>query len=381
MSNYDFIIIGAGASGLLLADAFCKDVFFSNKKILLLDKSMKDKNDRTWCFWEKGEGAFDSILYQSWRNIRFAGSRVDIKPSIAPYQYKMLRGLDFNNSYLERVTSHHDITFLNEEVISLKEEKEHCVVNTAKNSYLGQYVFDSRFDYLTLRRQSKFPVLQQHFLGWFIKTEKAVFDSVTATFMDFSIAQKNNTRFMYVLPFSENEGLVEYTLFSESVLRKEEYEEAIKDYITNDLGVATYEITEVEQGNIPMSCYDFTATNSERVLKIGIAGGWAKASTGYTFYKSSKKVRQLVGFLKTEKPLCQFEKRNRFWWYDLLFLDVLYSNNAMGKLLFESLFKKRNPDLVLKFLDEETNFWEELKVMWACPKWLFLKALFKRVLT
>ena len=36
----------------------------------------------------------------------------------------------------------------------------------------------------------KFPVLLQHFEGWTIKTEKSVFNSQTATLMDFSIDQK-----------------------------------------------------------------------------------------------------------------------------------------------------------------------------------------------
>ena len=44
--------------------------------------------------------------------------------------------------------------------------------------------------------------------------------------MDFSVPQKGNTRFMYVLPISATEALVEYTLFSEHLLEKTAYEEA-----------------------------------------------------------------------------------------------------------------------------------------------------------
>jgi len=197
--------------------------------------------------------------------------------------------------------------------------------------------------------------------------------------MDFSIPQKGNTRFMYVLPFSETEGLVEYTLFSENVLQKAEYEEALKDYLENTLQATNFEVLEVEQGNIPMTCYDFASSNSQKLLKIGIAGGWAKPSTGFTFYSTSKKVMALVPFLKTGKPLSQFENKNRYRFYDLLFLDVLFRNNALGSSVFEALFRKRSPQLVLKFLDEQTNLWEDLKVMWACPKIPFVKALLGRI--
>ena len=111
------------------------------------------------------------------------------------------------------------------------------LVRAKEASFEANQVFDSRFDYQKMKQESAFPVLQQHFLGWFIKTETPVFDAETATFMDFSIAQKGNTRFMYVLPFSETEALVEYTLFSENVLEKSEYEAAIEDYITQKLQV------------------------------------------------------------------------------------------------------------------------------------------------
>ena len=51
MPKYDYIIIGAGAAGLLLADALGKEEFFASKSILVLDKNDKTKNDRTRCFW------------------------------------------------------------------------------------------------------------------------------------------------------------------------------------------------------------------------------------------------------------------------------------------------------------------------------------------
>ena len=61
-------------------------------------------------------------------------------------------------------------------------------------------------------------VLQQHFIGWFIKTKVDTFDDTTATFMDFSVPQKGNTRFMYVLPMDKQTALFEYTLFSKERL-------------------------------------------------------------------------------------------------------------------------------------------------------------------
>jgi lycopene beta-cyclase len=64
----------------------------------------------------------------------------------------------------------------------------------------------------------------------------------------------------------------------------------------------------------------------------------------------------------------------------MLFLDVLYRRNDLGSSVFSALFKKGNPTLVFKFLDEETSIWEDLQVIWKCPKGLFVRALLERVL-
>ena len=45
MKDYDYIILGAGASGLMLAYRMASDLFFDNKSILILDKDT-DKNIR-----------------------------------------------------------------------------------------------------------------------------------------------------------------------------------------------------------------------------------------------------------------------------------------------------------------------------------------------
>jgi len=178
---------------------------------------------------------------------------------------------------------------------------------------MNKTVFSSLYDPATPLKQSKLPVLQQHFIGWQIKTEQSVFKSEEVTFMDFSVPQKGNTRFMYVLPFSDNEALVEYTLFSGDLLQKKEYEEAIKTYIATNFGDTPYTIEEKEFGSIPMTCYPFHQHNTNRVFYMGIAGGWAKPSTGYTFYNTSRQVPKLVEYLKTGKPLTRFHQNSKKW--------------------------------------------------------------------
>jgi lycopene beta-cyclase len=378
-SDFDYIILGAGASGLLLADALGRDEFFREKRILLLDKDAKNTNDRTWCFWEMGDGDFDFIVGKVWDRIYFGGQKRSKEFSIAPYRYKMIRGIDFYNHYLLRIKEYENVTFSQERVTEVLDIGNGAKVVTEQRQYTAKAVFNSIFDYKMALAQHRYPVLQQHFIGWFIKTKKPVFKEDRATFMDFSIPQKGNTRFMYVLPFSKNEGLVEYTLFSERRLPREEYEMAIKDYISHDLGCHDFEILDREEGSIPMTCYQFSENNTSHILHIGMAGGWAKPSTGYTFKSSAKKVPKVIEHLKSGKGLDKLRFRDRFWFYDMLLLDILHKENSLGQPIFESLFMKREPRDILKFLDEDTNLWQDVKVMGAPAPWPFIRALCSRI--
>ncbi len=378
-SSFDYIIIGAGAAGMMLADAMISDEFFKDKSILLLDKDGKQTNDRTWCFWEKGEGQFDHLVHKKWNHIYFGGKQFSKRFNINPYTYKMIRGIDFYNSLLQRVASHPGIIFKQSEVTDVIDSREHVTVSTLDGTFIGKQIFNSLFHYEMATHQTKYPVLQQHFLGWFVKTKTAVFDVDQATYMDFSIPQKGNTRFMYVLPTTENEALLEYTLFSKDLLPKKEYENAIKDYVENELKCADYEIIETEMGSIPMTCYDFQEHHSKYIRYIGTAGGWAKPSTGYTFASTARKIPVLIDHIKSGKPLHKLNFKNRFWFYDLLFLDVLDKDNANGHYIFETLFKNRDPKLIFKFLDEKTKLWEDVNYIWGCPKKPFIKALLGRL--
>ena len=65
-NHFDYIIIGNGLAGLKLALALSKDSYFDTKKIGLIDKVKKTKNDKTWCFWETNAGKWNDIVSSSW---------------------------------------------------------------------------------------------------------------------------------------------------------------------------------------------------------------------------------------------------------------------------------------------------------------------------
>jgi len=396
MQHYHYIFTGSGLSALMTVYEMLLSGKFDDKSILLIDENAKKVNDRTWCFWDeedtppKGHPSkrgelFGEIVSKKWNQAIFANEKFNRVLELTPYQYKKINGLDFYNLIFEEIAKHSNIQIVKDTVIDIEDYIDVVEVLTSNgNQYLCSKVFNSIYipnvicNSKIIESQTKFPLIHQHFIGWFIKSKEAVFTPNCATFMDFSVEQKGNTRFMYVLPTSENEALLEYTLFSKNLLSKEEYEAEIQKYIEN-LGITEYEIIEKEQGNIPMTCYPFWKHNTKNIVNIGSAGGWTKASTGYTFKNASKKSKALVQFLKSESDFTKFHKRDKFWFYDLLLLDILGSKNELGSKIFSSMFKEGNLTVIFKFLDEETSFSEDLRVIWRCPKMVFVKALIKRL--
>lgn len=378
MKHYDYIFTGTGLAALMTVYEMVVSEQFKDKTILLLDTDAKKTNDRTWCFWEEGKGDWDKIVSDTWEAAFFANRSFKRKMALRPYQYKMIKGINFYNKVFKRLSVEKNIEFQNQQVIGFNESVEAVVVQTTAENFSCTKLFNSIYNADFLNNQDKYPVLQQHFIGWFVKTGTAVFDPQVATFMDFSVEQRGNTRFMYVLPFSATEALIEYTLFSKNLLPKEEYEAEIKKYIGN-LGIVNFEILEKEQGSIPMTSFPFWKNNGANILHIGSAGGWTKASTGYTFKNTTKKAKMLVSFLATESDFRKFYKKDKFWFYDLLLLDILDKKNQLGSRIFSAMFRKGSPALIFKFLDEETSLFEDIQVILKCPKRLFLSALFQRI--
>ena len=374
-TQYDYIIAGTGCAGLSLAMHLLREESLRNKKILLVDEAVKNKNDRTWCFWEKEAGLFEPIVFRQWDKLLFYGDGFSKELSLAPYRYKMIRGLDFYERCFNELKAHGNVSFLQgkvEEVFS--KETTGVVVNGGV--FLAGYVFNSiLFEKPVLTDKQHW--LLQHFKGWQIKTTSPVFDAGRATLMDFRISQQHGTAFCYVLPFSAREALLEYTLFTPQLLKEEEYDAGLKDYVENILRIPSYEITDTEFGVIPMTDYVFPAAQNN-IVNIGTAGGQTKGSSGYTFYFIQQHSRAIAQSLaKTGKPFVK-KASSRFHFYDSVLLHILQNNTLPGKQIFSELFQKNDPADVLTFLNNESSLTQELKIISSLPTMPFLKAATKR---
>jgi len=375
-AHFDYIIIGNGLAGLQLALRMEEDNFFSDKKIALIDPSKKNSNDKTWSFWETEPSRWNSLVYKSWEETSIITSKEYIPFNLYPYSYKTIRSIDFYTEAKNRLKNSNNFQFIKQSVLSI-DQTNTLLVKTENNSYSASHVFDSRIPSDFSKNSKNHISLIQHFKGWMIKTEKETFNDSQFTMMDYRLKDSNQCTFMYVLPFSKNEALIEFTYFTEHVVQEKTYNEFIETYIKDYLKIDNYSIIETEMGQIPMTTFPFHKFNTNKITKIGTAGGWVKGSTGYSFKNTEKKTVKIIENLKDNQLPSKGLYTKRFRFYDKVFLKVLKDENHKGEWIFSQFYKKNNPVTIFRFLDEESTFIEELKVMNSLFSWSFIKAFFK----
>jgi len=123
-----------------------------------------------------------------------------------------------------------------------------------------------------------------------------------------------------------------------------------------------------------MCSFPLWKDNTPQHIRIGSAGGWTKASTGYTFYNTAKISQQLLHHLK-KKPQKAFSPATSFWYLDWILLEVLHKRNDLGGQLFGLLFRKIPVTRLLQFLNEETSLGYTLRIMHTMPKLQFIPAV------
>jgi lycopene beta-cyclase len=375
-NDYDYIIAGAGCAGLSLLVHMIESGKFADKKILLVDKDKKNKNDRTWCFWEREKGLFEKIVYKEWPQIWFHSKTMSKLFDIAPYTYKMIRGIDFYTYCFERIKTQENIDIAYGNVEEIKSDAE-TFIKLDGQKITARYIFNSiLFEKPQLNKKEYY--LLQHFKGQIIETAKPVFSSNAATFMDFRVHQQYGTSFVYVMPFTETKALVEYTLFTQELLQPEQYKDELKQYINEFLQTGSYTVTDEEFGIIPMTNHKF-AVHTNNIIHIGTAGGQTKASSGYTFRFIQKHAAAITaGLVKNNNPFIK-QSSKRFEFYDSVLLNILNHNKLPGDEIFTDLFKKNKPQQVLRFLDNETSLAEEIKIFSTLPTLPFLKSAIKQL--
>lgn len=376
----DIIICGAGMAGLSLLYRAMKSGVWDGKQIIVIDRSDKKTNDKTWSFWKQEDSCFEELIRHRWHQLVFFSNKGDrIALDSGGYTYNSIRSIDFYHAVHTYLQEFSNISFVQSDVVSISSSAAGCTLLTPDHTYESTYLFNSI--YHQPKPQSGKQYFLQHFKGVRIKTASPIPPLSEAWLMDFRTGQQNGTTFFYTLPIAHDELFVEYTLFSKSVLSMPEYDHQIKKYINDILHITDYEVLEDEYGVIPMTDHLFERFEGN-IIHIGTAGGDTRASTGYTFTNTQKTVGKILHSFQSEgHPFFKEEHTGlKQQLYDATLLNVLAEGGYQGHELFSDLFKKAPAYRIFAFLDGETSLLQDVFIMRSLKTMPFLQSFIHTVL-
>ena len=225
-------------------------------------------------------------------------------------------------------------------------------------------------------RASKNAMLQ-HFLGQELEVDKPVFDASTAILMDFRVDQSQGMHFIYMLPYSPTQALVESTLFTTTVLQREYYLTAIETYLLDHFGASITNVIHEEQGVIPMGTL---SPHDAKIPGLGANAGAIRPASGYTFVFIHQQIQRAIQSTKQGKPL-RFKRPHKAIdvWMDAVLLTVLKNWPSQGPKLFGRMASALSGDEFVRFMSGQANWRLRLKVIMAMPKLPFIKGVSKHI--
>ena len=148
----------------------------------------------------------------------------------------------------------------------------------------------------------------QKFVGHVIKTAKP-HGLARPIIMDATVEQLGGYRFVYCLPYSDTEILVEDTYYTDGAeLNTQEVDARIKDYIRDELGCTQYSLQRREHGVLPITLavdHDYGTSlegeQSQPVL-LGMRGGYYHAVTGYSLPEAVKSANVVCNMIEQNSP-------------------------------------------------------------------------------
>ncbi|MDX2285914.1 MAG: lycopene cyclase family protein [Bacteroidia bacterium] len=372
--DYDFLIAGGGCAGLSLAWRLSQSSL-RNRRILILDEAPDAVPDKTWCYWSTGPSLFPAVPEYVWDRMEVCSPRGRYAGALHPYRYRQIRSQDWYRELHAQLRRNPRIRIETARVQAWEDHPEHCTAYTDRGSASARWAFSS----LPPAQLPPHPQpidLLQHFTGWVVETDEPVFDPATARLMDFRTPQPDAVCFVYVLPYSPTQALVEHTVFSPACWPDAAYREALEGYLREVLGIRSFRILSTEQGAIPMTNRRFPRQTGHRLVHTGTAGGCTKATTGYTFLNIQRDSAAMVQSLeRSGHPLPQAMSGLRFRFYDQLLLHLMHRSGGSVWEIFDRLFRRNRGPQILRFLDEGSTLPQELAMMVRLPWMPFLQAI------
>ncbi len=371
MPDATALILGGGAAGLQLGAALAE----AGVNAAIIEPRHDYVSDRTWSFWAEPDHPFADCELGRWSRWSVAHGDHYVARQSETLVYISLdagRVYDRLTSIIDQsdcVTLHRGISAYG--TPERRDGPGRWQVMTDQGPLTARYVFDSRPPLQTR------PVYGQYFLGHEIKTNSPCFNPKTAQLMHFRPhPDGTGVDFLYTLPFSDCHALIEVTRFTAIPPDEDQMADWLAREVQNILGDTEATLIRAEAGFLPMRVTSPPdTTNTPGYLPIGLAGGAARASTGYAFNRMGLAARALAGQVADDHPNPAIDLDGAMSrWMDRVFLSVIERNPTHAPGLFTQLFQNVPTDRLERFLEGSKQASDRLAIMRALPIAPFLKA-------
>ena len=375
---YSYGLIGLGAANSLLLLRMEKEGLLAESSVVIFDHSFKAVNDKTYCFWANSENEVVNDLSleikHSWPKVVSQHQQPEVLEHDRYYMVESLALYERTQRLIDKYP--HNVKVIREEVTDIEEEGLFVRLISPTQRIEAITVYDSRPPIID---EVIATTVWQSFQGWKVQFDNPVFDPEVMRLMDFNIPQNDFTQFMYVLPVSKHEALVEVTRFGRTQFDEELAADQLRNYLLtyNE----TYHVLDIERGVLPMSQNAEQYHRSARVISTGSRAGKLKSTTGYAFKNMYNHAKELVlnePTKKTTNPLFGMPSRGggRFAFYDFVLLFILKFRPHWGQEIFTSLFRSKPTEEIFKFLDEKSSLRWEISMFAGLPIRKFLWSAF-----
>ena len=357
----DIAIIGGGSAGITLASQL------KSHSAVVIEPKTPSERDACWALWAvpSQKNKLKSAIKGHWNQWRLVDHDQEIIHKSQEYGYISLSAADYLHACEETLSS--NIRLVRGAAEDISSHGQGGSFSALGQDYQAKYIYDSRPP--SMAKEG----LKQHFFGLEIQTKSPLKEPHIATLMDFRVDQSRGLHFIYALPFSNRQLLIESTMISQSLESEDWYRQAINQWLDHQ-GVEIETIVRQESGIIAMH---HSLPDDPSMLRIGAASGAVRQSSGYAFTNIQSQIKQLVWGIENGKFDVPQPISNKLNYLDSLFNGVLLAEPKLAVSLMMKTAKSLSPEGFVRFMLGQATLVDWIKVILSMPKIPFLKQVFK----
>ncbi|MGB0668871.1 MAG: lycopene cyclase family protein [Porticoccaceae bacterium] len=360
-TELDIAIIGGGSAGISLATQL-KDC-----SAVIVEPRTPEERDCSWALWATPlqQQQYASVTRGSWQQWRLVDHHTEVLHQTDQYSYTSLSAAAYLSMCEKQLPE--TVELIRATAENIQANGNGGLFSASGKLYNAAQLYDSRPPNMAPQ------ALKQHFVGWEIRTKSPISDPQIATLMDFRVDQSRGLHFIYVLPFSDRQLLIESTMISTHLEDKGWYRQAMTQWLEHQ-GVEIEETVREETGVIAM---DATTPIDSAIAGIGATGGAVRLSSGYAFSNIQVQIARLAKNINTGDYSVPAPISSGLIYMDRIFNAVLVAQPELGPSIMMRTARALDGNGFARFMLGTATLMDWARVILAMPKMPFIRQVLR----